>query len=147
MSHPWTAEYLVILTGRELRGRIMGQDVYRATDFDILPLNPNVTVYNPPHPVEGHLLALLRSHLFGGFFLFSYGFDITRRLQVQFETEEQVTNKGLWEVVRTVCSCTGIPLMQQMLQADDRFFWNRSNLSVVLKNRLLITVDFYSPDL
>ncbi|KAJ7596640.1 SacI homology domain-containing protein [Mycena floridula] len=99
------SEYLVVMTGRELRGRLMGHDVYRATEFDILPLNPNVSTYNPPHPVEAHLLSLLRSHLYGGVFLFSYGYDLTRRLQAQWADSD--TTRGLWEV------------------ADDRFFWNR----------------------
>ncbi|KAK0245926.1 SacI homology domain-containing protein [Armillaria nabsnona] len=101
------SEYVIIITGREPRGRIAGQDVYRATDFDMLPLNPNISVQHPPHPVEGHLLALLRSHLYGGVFLFSYGWDLTRRLQLQWEHREHDANKASWEV------------------ADDRFFWNR----------------------
>lgn len=82
----------------------MGEDVYRATDFDILPINPNVSVQHPLHPVEGHLLALLRSHLFGGVFLFSYGWDLTRRLQLQYTLQAQDQNKSFWEVVRVVPS-------------------------------------------
>ncbi|ESK98224.1 phosphoinositide phosphatase [Moniliophthora roreri MCA 2997] len=101
------SEYVVIITGRESLGSIMGNDVYRASDFDILPLNPNVNVYNPPHPVEAHLLALLRSHLNGGVFIFSYGWDMTRRLQAQHESQEKDVSRALWEA------------------ADDRFFWNR----------------------
>ncbi|KAF8078309.1 SacI homology domain-containing protein [Lyophyllum atratum] len=101
------SEYIIVISGRELKGRLMGHDIYRATDFDILPLNPNVSVHNPHHPVEAHLLALVRSHLRGGNFLFAYGWDITRRLQAQWETQEQAAVKALWEM------------------ADDRFFWNR----------------------
>ncbi|KAF9073776.1 SacI homology domain-containing protein [Rhodocollybia butyracea] len=101
------SEYLVIITGRELKGRLAGHDIFRASDFDILPLNPNVTLSSPPHPVEAHLLALLRSHLQGGHFLFSYGWDMTRRLQAQWETQHADSSKGFWEV------------------ADDRFFWNK----------------------
>jgi len=93
-----------VLTGREIRGRLKGHDVYRATDFEILPLNPNVSIHNPPHPVEGHLLALVRSHLYGGFFLFSYGWDLTRRLQAQWETQEEDEDRGFWEVVSIVFS-------------------------------------------
>ncbi|KAK1229807.1 Phosphoinositide phosphatase sac1 [Marasmius sp. AFHP31] len=101
------SEYIVIITGRELQGNLMGHEVYRASEFDILPLNPTVNVQNPPHPVEAHLLALLRSHLNGGVFYFSYGWDMTRRLQAQYESREKDTDRALWEV------------------ADDRFFWNR----------------------
>ena len=95
-----TAEYIIIITGRELRGRFLGNNVYRATDYDILPLNPDVQVSSPPNVVEAHLLALVRSHLYGGFFLYSYGWDLTRRLQAQWETLEQDAGKALWEVVR-----------------------------------------------
>ncbi|EKM60821.1 uncharacterized protein PHACADRAFT_133631 [Phanerochaete carnosa HHB-10118-sp] len=101
------SEYIIIITGRELRGRFMGHNVYRATDYDILPLNPDVSVQTPPSAVESHLLALVRSHLYGGYFLYSYGWDLTRRLQAQWQTLDDDAGKALWEV------------------ADDRFFWNR----------------------
>ena len=78
----------------------MGHDIYRATEFDILPLGV-VSTYIPPHPVESHLLGLVRSHLNGGNFLFSYTWDLTRRLQVQQGTGESDAGKSFWEVVRT----------------------------------------------
>lgn len=77
----------------------MGHNVYRATDYDILPLNPDVSVQNPPNTVESHLLALVRSHLYGGYFLYSYGWDLTRRLQAQWQTLKDDAGKALWEVV------------------------------------------------
>lgn len=95
-----TAEYLIIITGRELRGRLMGQNVYRATDYDILPLNPDVIVSSPPNLAEAHLLHLVRSHLAGGNFLFSYAWDLTRRLQAQWQSLQEDAGKALWEVVR-----------------------------------------------
>ncbi|TFK76793.1 hypothetical protein BDN72DRAFT_783263 [Pluteus cervinus] len=101
------SEYLIVSTGRELRGRLMGHEIYRAADFDILPLNPNVNVQNPPHPVEAHYLALVKSHLSGGNFLFSYTWDLSRRLQAQHHFREKDAQKAMWET------------------ADDRFFWNR----------------------
>lgn len=81
----------------------MGHEVYRATDFDVLPLNPNISVINPPHPVESHLIALVRSHWHGGHFLFSYEWDITRRLQAQWFAREEDATKAIWETVRLVC--------------------------------------------
>ncbi|KAJ7462751.1 SacI homology domain-containing protein [Mycena galericulata] len=101
------SEYVIIMTGREFKGRFMGHDIYRATDFELLPLSPNINVFNPPHPVEAHLLALVRSHLNAGVFLFSYGWDLTRRLQAQWENREHDASKPFWET------------------ADDRFFWNK----------------------
>ncbi|KAJ7919066.1 SacI homology domain-containing protein [Mycena leptocephala] len=88
------SDYVVVMTGREFKGRLMGHDIYRATDFDLLPLGQNINVYNPPHPVEAHLLAL-------------YGWDLTRRLQAQWETREKDSDRPFWET------------------ADDRFFWNK----------------------
>lgn len=76
----------------------MGHDVYRATEFDILPLG-TVSTYVPPHPVEAHLLNLVRSHFNGGNFLFSYTWDLTRRLQVQYDTIENDAEKSMWQVV------------------------------------------------
>ncbi|KAI0322321.1 SacI homology domain-containing protein [Amylostereum chailletii] len=101
------SEYVIVITGRELRGKLLGHSVYKATDFDILPLEPGISVSNPPHPVEAHLLALVRSHLSSGIFLFSYDFDITRRLQAQWVARAKDEGKASWEVV------------------DDRFFWNK----------------------
>ncbi|KIK96513.1 hypothetical protein PAXRUDRAFT_825876 [Paxillus rubicundulus Ve08.2h10] len=110
------SEYIIIMTGREHRARLMGHDIYRAADFDILPLNPNVPGQSPPHPIEGHLLALVRSHLLGGQFLFSYVWDLSRRLQTQWNGREDDEKSALWE------------------QADDRFFWNK-----FLQSRLIDT--------
>ncbi|KAI9511793.1 SacI homology domain-containing protein [Russula earlei] len=101
------SEYLIIITGRELRGHLLGHPVYRAVDFDILPLDPGVSASKPSHPVETHLLALVRSHLSSGQFLYSYEFDVTRRLQAQYVARETDEGKPMWEI------------------ADDRFFWNK----------------------
>lgn len=78
----------------------MGHDVYRGVDYDILPLNPNINVQAPPHPVETHLLALVSNHLHGGNFLFSYTWDVTRRLQAQWLFRDKEVQKALWEIVR-----------------------------------------------
>ncbi|TBU64759.1 SacI homology domain-containing protein [Dichomitus squalens] len=101
------SEYVIVITGRELRGHIMRQNIYRATEYDILPLNPDVSIQNPPNVVESHLLALVQSHLQGGTFFFSYGWDVTRRLQAQWASLKEEGDKALWEI------------------ADDRFFWNK----------------------
>lgn len=98
-----TAEYIIVITGRELLGRLMDHDIYRPTGFDILPVNPNISAHNPPHPVETHLLALVRSHLHDGNFLFSYQWDLTRRLQLQWEMREKDGLKAFWETVGVVC--------------------------------------------
>ena len=77
----------------------MGHAVYRAVDFDILPLDPGISASKPSHPVETHLLALVRTHLNSGQFLYSYGFDVTRRLQAQYVAREKDEGKPMWEIV------------------------------------------------
>jgi SacI homology domain len=79
----------------------MGQDVYHATNFEILPLNPNISVENPPHVVEANFLALLKSHFQSGSFLVSYNWDLTTRLQEQYQRAAQAEDKALYELVRT----------------------------------------------
>ncbi|CAE6466545.1 unnamed protein product [Rhizoctonia solani] len=93
-------DYLILITARERRGLIFGHIVYRATDFVILPIAPPPV---PDHPAERHLLALVRTHLKTGAFWFSYGWDLTTRLQSQRPND----TRPLWE------------------QATDRFFWNK----------------------
>jgi len=97
------SDFIVILVGRKLKGEIFGNHVYQATDFKVLPLASSLY----QHPAESHLLAFVRSHLFGGTFLFSYTWDLTRTLQAQRLSRERDAEKALWEV------------------ADDRFFWNK----------------------
>lgn len=77
----------------------MGHDIYQATDFEFLPFRA-LSPHNPPHPVEAHLLALVRSHLHGGNFLLSYTWDLTRRLQIQWDNREDDASKAFWQVVR-----------------------------------------------
>lgn len=91
------ADFIVLVTGREPHGHIFGNQVFRATDFKVLPLDPSPL---HQHPVESRLLALVRAHLFGGTFWFSYTWDLTRRLQAQRLTREQDAGKALWETVR-----------------------------------------------
>jgi hypothetical protein len=93
------ADYLIVITGRENCGPLHGHDVYHATDFEVLPISPDINTKNPAHAVEEHLLALVRGHLKSGYFLFSYGADITRRMQAQWESQEKDRGKALWEVV------------------------------------------------
>ncbi|KIY51304.1 hypothetical protein FISHEDRAFT_64308 [Fistulina hepatica ATCC 64428] len=101
------SEYVIVITAREPKGTILGNAVYRATQFELLPLNPAVNLSSPLHPVESHLLGLVRSHLDSGSFWLSYTGDLSTRLQVQWEQAVEREKLRLWE------------------KADDRFFWNR----------------------
>lgn len=96
------AEYLIVITGRIQIGWFAEHAIYRATDFDILPLHPDVSAQHPSHPVEANLLALVRSHLLAGMFLFSYTYDITRRLQSQLELQQEYASRAMWEMVNRV---------------------------------------------
>lgn len=98
------AEYLIVITDRERFGGINTNDIWHAKEFEIIPLNPNVSVQSPSHPVEAHLLALVKSHLNGGSFFFSNTWDLSRRLQVQWLSEKADAGKAMWEVVRVMCN-------------------------------------------
>ncbi|KAG8905656.1 hypothetical protein FRB99_008497 [Tulasnella sp. 403] len=100
-----TSDFLVVITGRAARGRIDGHHIYRATDFRILSLAPPTQSNLLDHPVERHLLRLVEKHLQNGVFWFSYGWDLTRRMQTQATPESE--GRAMWEL------------------ADDRFFWNK----------------------
>ena len=114
------------MTGRELLSRLLGHDIYRATNFEILPLNPNISVEHPPHVVESNLLALVRSHFHHGNFILSYTWDITTRLQEHTQRPVENRDKALWELVRWPRVRSLCPLIERrFLQADTRFFWNR----------------------
>ena len=73
-------------------------------DFDILPLDPGISVSKPSHPVETHLLALVRTHLNCGQFLYGYEFDVTRRLQAQYVARQKDEDMPMWEIVGVVHS-------------------------------------------
>jgi hypothetical protein len=94
------ADYLVIITAKNRVGRWMEHDIFRATDFDILPISSSVSISNPPHLVEGHLLALLRWHLKESTLLYSCTWDLTRRLQAQWMAQESDEFKAMWQTVR-----------------------------------------------
>lgn len=100
-----TSDFLIVITGREARGRIDGHAIYLATDFKVLPIAPPSSYHLLEHPVERHLQKLVERHLVEGVFWFSYGWDLTRRLQTQASADSE--SKSAWEL------------------ADDRFFWNK----------------------
>lgn len=93
-----TADFLIVITAQYPHGRIDGQTVYKATDFRILPLAPPSSNSLLDHPVEKHLLKLVEKHLYGGVFWFSYGYDLTRRMQAQAMSDSE--GRALWETVR-----------------------------------------------
>jgi hypothetical protein len=82
----------------------LGHPIYRAVDFDILPLDPGISASKPSHPVETHLLALVRTHLNSGQFLYCYEYDVTRRLQAQYVAREKDGGKPMWEIVGVALS-------------------------------------------
>ena len=99
--NPYIAEYIIVMTDRERVGELLGHDVYRATEYDLLPLDTRVSPQNAMHPVEDHLLALVKYHFQSGHFLCSYSWDLSRRLQSQWSTQVHDQTRFMWEVVRS----------------------------------------------
>ena len=96
------ADYIILLTGREPHGRLLGHDIYRATDFRIVRVSPDESISY--HPVEAHLVALVQSHFTTGLFWFSYTWNVTRRLQSQWMNQSSDRGRALWEVVCSLLS-------------------------------------------
>lgn len=93
------ADYLVAITGRQLHGQLHGNTIYRATGYELLPLQ---ALMSTNVSAEAYLIALLRSHLNSSYLCFSYTLDLTRRLQAQFVVRPADVDKALWETVKTL---------------------------------------------
>ena len=91
------AEYLIVITEREPRGRIDGHTIYLATDFRLFPISSPTAVHPSGQASERYLLSVVERHLLSGLFWFSYGWDITTRLQAQASVNRE--GKPMWELV------------------------------------------------
>lgn len=106
-----TTDFLLIITARNPSCRLLGQPIYLATDFRLLPLSPlSTTSTILDHPIEKELISLVEQGLKAGRMWFSYGLDLTNTLQRQKKLEDDGHGPGR------------APLWQR---ADERFFWNR----------------------
>ncbi|RXK39388.1 inositol/phosphatidylinositol phosphatase [Tremella mesenterica] len=106
-----TTDFLLIITSRTPSCRLLGEPIYLATDFRLLPLSPlSTTSTILDHPIEKELISLVEQGLRSGRLWFSYGLDLTNTLQRQKSLEEQGKGPG------------NVPMWQR---ADDRFFWNK----------------------
>ena len=141
-SNELPAEYLILITNRERFGEITNNDIFNANEFEIMPLNPDVSVQNPSHPVEAYLLALVKSHLNGGSFFFSYTWDLTRRLQVQWLEEKADAGKALWEAVGIVANCVAGHISNEIrcFRQTTDFFGISEHLGTKLLARSLTTL-------
>ena len=101
------ADFLILITDSEVQGHLVGHEVYRATQYKVLPIAPHLTTTQLlNHPIEKRLLALVHSHLYSATLHYSYTCDMTRRMQAQWVDQEMDASKAPWEA------------------ADTRFFWN-----------------------
>jgi hypothetical protein len=90
VGHPesiCTADYLIFITGRKRVAKLFDSEAFLATDFAVYPVDPtpNGTTewLTQGNTQEKTLLGLLKAHLYGGPYYFTYGdWDITTRLQV-----------------------------------------------------------------
>ncbi|CCA67182.1 probable SAC1-recessive suppressor of secretory defect [Serendipita indica DSM 11827] len=102
-----TSDFLVLITDRKSKGKLLGKDIYQATDYKVLPIASGASVSQIlGHPIEKQLLGLIHSHLFSATFIFSYEWDVTRRMQAQLIAANDDAAKAPWQA------------------ADLRFFWN-----------------------
>lgn len=87
-SSSLTGDYIIFITGRKQVARLFDTDVYLANDFAVYPIEPTPSG-TAAWLLEGNkqektLLELLKGHLYGGPYYFTYGeYDLTSRLQVR----------------------------------------------------------------
>ncbi|GMK56462.1 hypothetical protein CspeluHIS016_0303020 [Cutaneotrichosporon spelunceum] len=106
-----TTDYIVIITQRTPSCRFLTHQIYLASDFRLLPLNPaSSSKAILGNPIENELVSLVEQGLKAGSMWFSYGWDLTNTLQRQ-QAQEDAGNGPSHE-----------PLWKR---ADERFFWNR----------------------
>ncbi|TIA91626.1 hypothetical protein E3P99_01035, partial [Wallemia hederae] len=99
-----TTPFLIAISDRELAGSIDGNEIYRATDFKMFPVDRSSSLSQLlKHPIDGVLLGLLKAHFKDGNFYFSNTYDVTSSLQRQQDNREGAMHQ----------------------RADDRFFWNK----------------------
>lgn len=92
-----TSEFLIVITSRTRVARLLGADIYLATDFRVFPVSRDATPSLLQHPVEKSLLAMLKAHLYSGPFYFSYQWDLTSSMQRQARNAD--SDKPMWERV------------------------------------------------
>lgn len=111
-----------MITKRKKVATVLNTPVYAAQDFSVFPIERSTTVALLGQPDEAYLLGLLKSHLYSAPFYYTYGgYDVTKRVQ-----EQSGSDQALWESVsprRRGVADEADPLA--LLQADDRFFWNK----------------------
>ncbi|KAG4303873.1 hypothetical protein PORY_002727 [Pneumocystis oryctolagi] len=96
-------KYLIVITEREIVGRIVQDDIFRMKSFDIISLMDKKQMIDYD---EIQYIELIKKHLKSGSFYFSYTLDITNTVQRQIALN--INSK--------------IPIWKG---ADDRFFWNK----------------------
>eukprot|EP01135_Chromosphaera_perkinsii_P007864 Nk52_evm56s1020 gene=Nk52_evmTU56s1020 len=101
-------KYLIVISGRESKGRILGKEIFRMTEAQVLPFaNSSASLSESHLRDEKTYLSMLHMMLDTQLFHFSYTHDLTHTLQRLASTDPQFLGKGLCE------------------RAEARFCWNR----------------------
>ncbi|KAI8391264.1 SacI homology domain-containing protein [Radiomyces spectabilis] len=101
-------EYMIVITNCDCIGSIGGQDIYRISAFQILPLAQDLSELSELQAQdEQHYVTLLEYHLKSNSFFYSYNYDLTQNLQKQSQFSADTLSAPLWQ------------------RSDERFFWNR----------------------
>ncbi|KAJ3108223.1 Phosphatidylinositide phosphatase SAC1 [Phlyctochytrium planicorne] len=99
--------HLIVITDREKIGKIGGKDVYRLSNFSIIPFaRSKLTLTEAQLHDDRIYLELLTDLLAARCFYFSYNLDLTVATQRQHDFPN-FEKQSLWR------------------RADDRFYWNR----------------------
>ncbi|ORZ14208.1 SacI homology domain-domain-containing protein [Absidia repens] len=89
-------DYVIVVTGRTLVGTLFGNDILRATSFQILPLGEDSLEKSYSEDLfeqEQYFIQLLESHLQLNSFYLSYTYNLTNSLQCQ---NQKADERFLW---------------------------------------------------
>ncbi|KTW25812.1 uncharacterized protein T551_03648 [Pneumocystis jirovecii RU7] len=96
-------KYIIVITEREIIGKIGQDDIFQMKSFRLMPLKSKQIIVDYD---ETEYIKLIKKHLNTGPFYFSYTLDITNTVQRQATLNTDIE----------------IPIWKT---ADDRFFWNK----------------------
>lgn len=109
VAHLLSGPYILVVTGAEPVGKLLGHDIYRVTDVRILPFAADLSGLSAPRQQDEQLyLSMLRTFLKSRHLYFSYTMDLTSSLQEQSNWTPEHQRSPIWRT------------------ADSRFFWNEA---------------------
>ncbi|KJE90593.1 SACM1L protein [Capsaspora owczarzaki ATCC 30864] len=106
--HLLAGPYLLLITKKQLVGRLAGSDIFKATEIEMIPFARSHRHLSEAQSAdEKSYVAMINSMLASGAFHFSYSYDLTHTQQRLYTDDKQFAHQAMHE------------------RADERFYWNK----------------------